>query len=208
MWLPRNQYLQFIEFKSERYLHLKTVIKANLKQTWKCAIIPLKMCQQHPKTKHITHTSHSHIIMLSKKCLWTVVPNFPLKHWIDYPGTLSHLHFLGFTDISSWIVTLSLGSSPTPHSSNSLSHFVDCCTSSLIKSRVNHDYCAVKYLGRHDMKSTKKKMHLNLITLYLLKPIYMLKTFFYYIQYYVSYKLQSQSNFLVPFLIISITICN
>lgn len=114
------------------------------------------MCQQHPKTKHITHTSHSHIIMLSKKCLWTVVPNFPLKHWIDYPGTLSHLHFLGFTDISSWIVTLSLGSSPTPHSSNSLSHFVDCCTSSLIKSRVNHDYCAVKYLGRHDMKSTKK----------------------------------------------------
>lgn len=57
------------------------------------------------------------------------------------------------------------------------------------------------------MKSTKK-MQLNLITLYLLKSIYMLKTLLYYIQYYVSYKLQSQSNFPMPFLIINITVCN
>lgn len=54
------------------------------------------------------------------------------------------------------------------------------------------------------MKSTKK-MQLNLITLYLLKPIYMLKTLF---QYYVSYKPQSQSDFPMPFLIINIAVCN
>lgn len=165
------------------------------------------ICRYRPKTKHTSQTSHPQIIMLSKKHLWTFVPTVSLKYWIDYPCTLSHPDFMGFIDISSQIITWSLGSSPTSSSSNSLSHFVDYCTSSLIKSRVNHDYCAVKHLGRHGMKSTKK-MQLNLITLYLLKPIYMLKTLFYYIQYYISYKLQSQSNFPVPFLIINITVCN
>lgn len=165
------------------------------------------ICQHRPKTKSASQTSRPRIIMLPKKCLWTFVPTVSLKYRIDYPGTLTHPDFMDFTDISAQIITWSLGSSPISNSSNSLSHFVDYCTSSLIKSRVNHDYCAVKHLGRHDMKSTKK-MQLNLITLYLLKPIYMLKTPFYYIQYYISYKLQSQSNFPVPFLIINIIACN
>lgn len=143
MWLPRNQYLQFTGFTFERYLHSQTFTKSKLKQTRKYGINP-----SYDFSISLLNKAHIPFFRWLKEM--DFVPTASLKQGIASPA------LMGFSDISSWIIAQPLGSSPTSSSSNSLSHFVDYCTSSLIKSRVNHDHCAVKHLGRRDMESTKK----------------------------------------------------